>query len=77
MGTHAHTYMHTDDMHRINFKKPCAPAAGWHMPGLTNFLIKVVSGNGVTKWCHIKLFVKQVDILISKKQALQILYHVY
>ena len=27
-------HTHTDVPHRINFKKPGAPACGWHAPGL-------------------------------------------
>ena len=30
-------HTHTDDPHRINFKKPGAPAAGQHAPGLTKY----------------------------------------
>ena len=31
---HTHTYTHTEDPHRINFKKPGALVAGWRMLGL-------------------------------------------
>ena len=31
---HGHTNTYTDDLHRINFKKPGVLACGWHSPGL-------------------------------------------
>ena len=35
---HTHTNMHTDDPHRINFKKPGALACGRHVPGLKSLM---------------------------------------
>ena len=39
--THTHTYtrMHTDNPHKINFKKPGAPTCGRHAPGLKIYKI--------------------------------------
>ena len=47
--THTHTNSHTNDLHRINFKKPgrCWPAAG--APGLTKNLIHVIKSY---KWTN-------------------------
>ena len=35
-GGHTQANTHTDDPHRINFKKPGAPTCGQRTPGLTN-----------------------------------------
>ena len=36
--THAHMNMHTDDLQRINFKKPDTPAFGQHTSYLKSFV---------------------------------------